>query len=361
VENLEVINPGFWQNKSVFITGHTGFKGSWLSIWLASLGAKVHGYSLASPTDPSLFEVAGVASFISNHTIGDVRDRAALERAIDRARPDIILHLAAQPLVRQAYVDPVFTLETNVIGTMNLLECARVCDGVKAIVNVTTDKCYENKESLRPYRETDELGGFDVYSASKACSELVTGAYRRSFLAESGKYVATARAGNVIGGGDWSVDRLIPDFLRALDVGATLRIRYPDSVRPWQHVLEVLSGYMLVAERLYSDGAAFAGPWNFGPRDSDCKSVGWIVEHLCSICPGATWALDGAPKPHEAHLLTLDASKAHRELGWSSVWDLPEALSKTVLWHKAWREQRDMLQVSLSQIQSFVADGRGAV
>jgi CDP-glucose 4,6-dehydratase len=356
-----VTNPGFWQGKSVFITGHTGFKGAWLSIWLTSLGAKVHGYSLAPPTNPSLFEVAGVASALSSHTLGDVRDRVALESALKRAGPEVIFHLAAQPLVRQSYVDPVFTLETNVIGTMNLLESARTCDRVKAIVNVTTDKCYENKGSLTPYREVDELGGHDVYSASKACSELVTGAYRRSFLAESGKHVATARAGNVLGGGDWSVDRLIPDFLRALDAGTTLRIRYPESVRPWQHVLEVLAGYMLVGERLCTDGAAFAGPWNFGPSESGCKSVGWIVDHLCSTYPGARWAVDEAPKAHEAHLLTLDAGKARQELGWSSVWDLSEALSKTVLWHKAWREKRDMLQVSLSQIQSFVADGRGAV
>jgi CDP-glucose 4,6-dehydratase len=353
VESVEVAPNEFWRNRPVFITGHTGFKGAWLSLWLATRGAKVHGFSLPAPTQPSFFEVCQVTEHLATHTIGDIRDRATLERSLQRANPEIILHLAAQPLVRASYDDPIFTFETNVIGTVNILELARKLKNIRAIVNVTTDKCYENLETTTPYKEQDALGGYDCYSASKACSEIVTSAYRRSFLRESGVCVASARAGNVIGGGDWSKDRLIPDFFRAAASGGALHIRYPDSVRPWQHVLEVLNGYTILAEKLATDGADFAEAWNFGPDASDCRTVGWIADTLCSITEGASWSGDQGPKPHEAGLLILDSSKAKQRLKWRPTWRIETALAKTSEWYRAHRRGEDMLRLSLDQIALF--------
>ena len=340
----------FWQDKKVFITGHTGFKGGWLSLWLQSLGAQVYGYALKPPTTPNLFTVANVSKSLVESTIADIRDASSLEKAMLSAQPDIVLHLAAQPLVRHSYADPVETYATNVMGTVNLFEAVRKTASVRAVVNVTTDKCYENRESLRPYTEDEAMGGYDPYSSSKGCSELVTAAYRRSFLAEAGISVATARAGNVIGGGDWSEDRLIPDFLRAIDINETLVIRSPNAIRPWQHVLEPLAGYLLLAEKLFMQGEQYAQGWNFGPSDEDAQSVAWIVDKLVTAAPNASWQIDQNPQLHEATYLKLDSSKATSQLGWQPIWNLETALGKIVEWHQAWHNQKDMRQFSLVQI-----------
>jgi CDP-glucose 4,6-dehydratase len=354
MENL-AMKREFWRGKRVFLTGHTGFKGGWLSLWLADMGAEVHGYALTPPTEPNFFMVAGIESRLSSHTVADLRDANALTNAMLAAQPDIVLHLAAQPLVRYSYAAPVETYAVNVMGTVNLLEAVRQTPGVKAVVNVTTDKCYDNREWVWPYRENEAMGGADPYSSSKACSELVTAAYRTSFFDAAGIHLASARAGNVIGGGDWAADRLIPDFLRALDARRTLTIRSPLATRPWQHVLEPLAGYLLLAEKLYLEGAAFAEGWNFGPDDNDAKQVGWIVEHLCNQVPDAHWECDNAPQLHEANTLKLDSSKAKTSLGWQPSWNLPVALDRTLEWHRAWREGADMTAVSLRQIQAYEA------
>jgi len=343
----------FWQDKTVFLTGHTGFKGGWLALWLNSLGAQVHGYALAPSTTPSFFDVANVQAVLSSHTIGDIRDAKALETTMLAAQPDIVFHLAAQPLVRQSYIDPLETYTTNVIGTVNVLEAVRKTDSIRAVVNVTTDKCYENKETLTPYAEDAPMGGYDPYSSSKGCSELVTASYRQSFLAEKGIAVATARAGNVIGGGDWSTDRLIPDFLQALDNGEELVIRSPHAIRPWQHVLEPLSGYMQLAEKLVTHGHLFAQAWNFGPSDKDAKPVEWIVEKLVEKLPSAKWRIDDCPQPHEAHYLKLDSTKANNQLNWQPKWALETALEHIMAWHQAWHNKQDMQQFSSSQIANY--------
>lgn len=343
----------FWSGKRVFVTGHTGFKGSWLSLWLKNMGAEVHGYSLEPLPAPGFFTVTHLHNYLSSNTIADIRDSSALAMALKSAKPHVVFHLAAQALVRQSYAVPVETYEVNVMGTVNLLEAVRHTPGVRAFVNVTTDKCYENREWVWPYRETDGLGGSDPYASSKACSELVSSAYRRSFLKDTETALATARAGNVIGGGDCAVDRLIPDFLRAMDAGQSMEVRSPDATRPWQHVLEPLSGYLTLAEMLSGHGESFAEAWNFGPRDSDARSVQWIVEALCRGYPEARWHCESKPQPHEALSLKLDSSKAEARLGWVPRWNTETALKETIAWHTAWKSGTDMTEFSLNQIHAY--------
>ena len=343
----------FWRGKKVFLTGHTGFKGGWLSLWLHELGAEVHGYALAPNTTPNLFTVANVSESLASSTIADIREPSLLKEALQASGASIVFHLAAQPLVRYSYESPVETYSVNVMGTVNLLEAIRKTGRVKAVVNVTTDKCYENREWVWPYREDEAMGGYDPYSSSKGCSELVTSAYRRSFLSSSGVSVATARAGNVIGGGDWSSDRLIPDFFRAIDASQALSVRSPGAIRPWQHVLEPLSGYLKLAEKLYSGEASFSDAWNFGPPDEDARNVEWIVEHLVASVPGAIWKRDEKPQLHEANYLKLDSSKARNYLDWQSRWDLKTALDLIVSWHDSWHQGKNMHDVTLSQIVKY--------
>jgi len=348
------MNPDFWNNKSVFLTGHTGFKGGWIALWLSHMGAKVYGYALTPPTTPNFFNETNLSNHLKQSTIGDIRDQDKLTKALKATSPSLVIHMAAQPLVRESYVTPVETYATNVMGTVNLLDAIRRTDSVQAVVNITTDKCYDNKEWIWGYRENDRLGGYDPYSSSKACSEIATAAYRNSFLAGSGIHVATARAGNVIGGGDWADDRLIPDLLRALDSEETLQIRSPNAVRPWQHVLEPLSGYLMLAEALYEQGEPFAEAWNFGPNEEDAKSVSWVVDKLCTRIPGAAWEIDIQKQSHEAGLLKLDNSKSKANLGWSPRWNLETALIKTLEWHKAWRDDEDMDKLTNMQITEFL-------
>lgn len=357
MEDVEV-NPDFWRGKRVFLTGHTGFKGGWLSLWLQAMGAKVYGYALNPLTEPNFFTVAKVAEGMAGSQIADIRDAEKLQVAIQAACPEIVFHLAAQPLVRYSYVQPVETYAVNVMGTVHLLEAARATSGIKAIVNVTTDKCYENREWVWGYRENEAMGGYDPYSSSKGCAELVTAAYRRSFLEAAGIALASARAGNVIGGGDWAEDRLIPDFLRAMDAGTTLHIRSPESTRPWQHVLEPLSGYLKLAERLHLSGQEFAEGWNFGPGDEDARPVGWIVERLAEMQKDVKWRCEQKPQPHEANYLKLDSSKARNRLDWAARWRLQTALQKTLEWHWAWRKGDDMRSVTLKQISQYQAVGK---
>ena len=348
----------FWTGKKVLVTGHTGFKGSWLCLWLQSLGAEVTGYSLKPPTNPNLFEVADVGSGMTS-VIGDIRDLARLQSVFAEVKPEIVFHLAAQPLVRASYVDPVETYSTNVLGTVHLLEAVRNTSSVRAVVNVTSDKCYENREWVWGYREHEPMGGHDPYSNSKGCAELVTSSFRNSFFnperhSSHGVALASARAGNVIGGGDWAADRLIPDILRAIGKGEPVVIRNPDSIRPWQHVLEPLSGYLQLAEKLYVEGARYGEGWNFGPNDEDAKPVSWIVGNLTkSWGEGASWKLDDSEHPHEAHYLKLDCSKAKMDLGWHPRWSLSHSLEKIIEWHRAWHAGEDMRQVTLGQIEQF--------
>jgi CDP-glucose 4,6-dehydratase len=352
------MNPSFWRGKRVFLTGHTGFKGSWLSLWLQQLGADVTGFALAPPSNPSLFDAAGVARGMRSLQ-GDIRDPAALQQALADARPDIVIHMAAQALVRHSYANPVETYSTNVMGLVHLFEAVRATPGVRAVVNVTSDKCYENREWVWGYREDEPMGGYDPYSNSKGCAELVTSAYRSSFFnpadhARHGVALGSGRAGNVIGGGDWAQDRLIPDMMRAIASGQPVRIRSPHAIRPWQHVLEPLSGYLALAEHLYEHGPAFAEGFNFGPHDTDARPVEWIVERLCAAWgDGAAWELDGAPQPHEATYLKLDCSKARARLGWQPRWTLAETLVRIVDWHKAHANGADMRDVTLAQIASY--------
>lgn len=347
------MSQAFWLGKRVFLTGHTGFKGGWLALWLQSLGAEVHGYALAPPTEPNLFTVAEVDKGMVNSVIADIRDIDKLRSAMQAAEPEIVFHLAAQPLVRYSYAQPVETYAVNVMGTVHLLEAIRATPTVKTVVNVTTDKCYENREWDWGYRENEPMGGFDPYSSSKGCSELVTAAYRRSFLEAAGVSIATARAGNVIGGGDWAGDRLIPDFLRAMDKAEMLTIRSPHSTRPWQHVLEPLSGYLTLAEHLHEQGEKFAEAWNFGPLDDDARPVQWIVERLAEMRSDVKWQLDASLQPHEANYLKLDSSKARKQLHWQPRWRLQTALHKTIDWHEAWKQAKDMRSVTLAQIAEY--------
>ena len=352
MEALGLIHPGFWRSKRVFLTGHTGFKGSWLSIWLASLGANVYGYALEPPTQPSLFEKANIAGIVK-HANGDIRDSKALSKALNDSQPNIVIHLAAQPLVLESFRDPVGTYSTNIIGTVNLLEAVRGCKAVRAVVNVTTDKVYLNREWHWGYREDDALGGFDPYSTSKACSDLVTTSYQQSFF--SNVLLATARAGNVIGGGDWAADRLVPDCIRAFSSGRKLKIRNPNSVRPWQHVLEPLAGYLLLCERLHDGDKDAAGSWNFGPQTHDSKPVRWIVERMMEEWPGSPgFEVEAGPHPHEANFLRLDYSKASSLLGWNPNWDIKEALKRVLEWHRLTESGMTERQACEMQIGAYM-------
>jgi CDP-glucose 4,6-dehydratase len=350
----------FYKGKKVFLTGHTGFKGSWLCLWLHALGAEVRGYALDPPTDPSLFELCNIDQLVQS-TIADVQDGSSLTKAMLAAQPEIVIHMAAQPLVRDSYKIPVETYAINVMGTVNLFEAVRACKTVKAVINVTTDKCYVNKEWLWGYRENEPLGGYDPYSNSKACSELVTSAYRSSYFNPSdhtthGVGVASARAGNVIGGGDWATDRLIPDIIRAILDNKKVIIRNPEAIRPWQHVLEPLSGYLALAQKLYEDGPRYSEAWNFGPDDSDAKPVEWLVRQLCSKWGNnVSYTIDQGEHPHEAHYLKLDCSKAKMELGWQPKWDLEMALNSIVEWTKVYAAQKDVAAICRKQIQEYVS------
>lgn len=347
------MTPAFWQGRRVFLTGHTGFKGGWLALWLRELGAEVTGYALAPPTVPNFFEAARIDTTL-NSVIGDIRDFAAVQRAMREARPQILFHLAAQPLVAEGYADPAGTYGTNVMGTVAVLEAARSCPDLESVVVVTTDKCYENRETLHCYRESDPLGGKDPYSSSKACAELVTAAYRQSFFgAPDAPQLASARAGNVIGGGDWAEHRLLPDLLRAFGNGETATLRNPTAVRPWQHVLEPLYGYLRLAEQLCSD-ASLARAWNFGPELPDCVDAATVADLTAQHWPqAAAWQSRASDFPHEAQLLRLDNSAAKQNLKWRPRWPLTEAIHHTVDWHQNWLHGADMQACSRQQIRQY--------
>ena len=351
------MNPEFWRGKRVFLTGHTGFKGSWLSLWLQVLGADLMGYSLELPTEPSLFVQAAVERGMKS-VFGDVLDMARLRQAYRDHQPELVFHLAAQSLVRRSYLDPVATFATNVMGTVHLLEVVRDCPAARAVVIVTSDKCYENEETLKAYRETDRLGGFDPYSSSKAAAELVTASYRNSFFVnandQSQTGVSSARAGNVIGGGDWTPDALVPDLVRAILGGKDVPIRNPHAIRPWQHVLEPLRGYLVLAEHLHDEPVKYSQGWNFGPETSDAVPVSEFLERFRTFWgPSAQWRIDGDHHPHEAQYLSLDCMKAKSQLGWHPQWNLDRALEATVRWYKAYQQQQDVRALVLEQIHSY--------
>ncbi|HEX8173594.1 MAG TPA: CDP-glucose 4,6-dehydratase [Pyrinomonadaceae bacterium] len=366
------MRPEFWRDKRVLLTGHTGFKGSWLSLWLAEAGAQVMGYALEPPTTPSLFQLARIGERVESLT-GDVRDFERVSRLIAERRPEIVIHMAAQSLVRRSYADPVETYGTNVMGTVNLLEAVRRSgsDFVKAVLVVTSDKCYENNEWVWGYRETEAMGGHDPYSSSKGCAELVTSAMRSSFFqskteTKRSAAVASARAGNVLGGGDWAADRLVPDIIKSWLEGREVAIRSPHAVRPWQHVLDPLHGYLMLCEKLYDDGAPYAEGWNFGPREDDAQTVGHVVGRLSELWASrdgkAGWVIDKNEHPHEAHYLKLDCSKARSHLRWHPRWNLERTLAETVNWYRAYQSGEEMQAFSLEQIRAFqssVAEGEG--
>lgn len=349
------VNPRFWQGKKVFLTGHTGFKGGWASIWLKQMGATVKGFSLAPTSKHSLFEEADISADMLSE-IGDIRNLDAVTRSMRDFNPDIVFHMAAQPLVRLSYREPVETYSTNVMGTVHVLEAARNCSNLKAIVNITTDKCYENREWEWGYRENEPMGGHDPYSNSKGCAELVTSAYRRSFFNKADTpALASVRAGNVIGGGDWAEDRLLPDILKAFENSQPVVIRNPNATRPWQHVLEPLSGYFLLAEALYTnENRQFADGWNFGPNDDDVQPVSWICDHMVNLWKrDARWELDAQPNPHEANYLKLDISKAKKYLNWHPQWNLGTALEKIVHWHQSWLDGAPAQQLCVQHIEDY--------
>jgi CDP-glucose 4,6-dehydratase len=354
------MTPEFWKGKKVLVTGHTGFKGSWLSLWLQSLGAEVCGFALEPPTQPNLFETAAVERGMTS-VLGDVRNLPAVAAAFEQFEPDIVIHTAAQPLVQQSYLDPVATYTTNVLGTINILEAVRKAKTVRVVINVTSDKCYENKEWLWGYRENDALGGHDPYSNSKACSELVTSAYRNSYFCARkdgvpGVALASARAGNVIGGGDWAPNRLVPDALKAMMAGRPVVIRNPHAIRPWQHVLEPLHGYLMLAERLWGNGPEFSEAWNFGPRDEDARPVSWVVTQLTGLWGnGSRWVLDGRHHPHEAGYLKLDSSKSTTRLEWKPKLALSQALEWVIEWHRAFCHKQEMRPLTEHQIKCYQA------
>lgn len=351
----------FWQGKRVLVTGHTGFKGGWLCVWLKLLGAQVYGFSLDPPTSPNFFSACGLEEIVGDYR-GDVTNLDQLKAAVNEIEPQIIFHLAAQSIVRLSYEEPVETLAVNIMGSVNILESARLSPTVKAVVMVTSDKCYKNNEWHWGYRETDALGGRDPYSCSKSCAELVTASYRDSFFqrTEGGAQavaIATARAGNVIGGGDWAADRLLPDITRALVAGQTLALRNPDAVRPWQHVLEPLYGYLILAQGLYEDNKHYEGSWNFGPNDDGCRPVWEVVELFTGLWDASlAWKYDSRNNPHEAKYLKLDISKAKASLGWAPCWDLKTAIHNTVQWYKAWNTGQDMLGITQEQILGYEED-----
>lgn len=348
-----MITSSFWQGKNVLITGHTGFKGAWLALWLQSLNANVIGYALASHTAPDLFTLANVSSGMTS-IIGDIGDFSSLHEVIKTYRPEIIIHLAAQSLVRYSYDQPVETYATNVMGTIHLLEAVRQTDSVKAVVNVTSDKCYENKGSEQAYHEHDTLGGYDPYSNSKACAELVTAAYRSSYFNASNVGIASVRAGNVVGGGDWAQDRLVPDLIRACINQSALDIRYPNAIRPWQYVLDPLCGYLMLAEKLYTQPADYAQAWNFGPEMQDAKTVQWITDYVSQLWGYSMPVRTVWSSPHETHHLTLDCSKAKTKLLWKPRCHVESALQETVKWYQAYHEQQvDMHDFSLMQIERY--------
>ncbi len=353
------IDPQFWSGKRVFLTGHTGFKGGWLAFWLASMGARVVGFSLAPNTNPNLYEVAEIASCCEESILGDIRNFESLATAMQLANPEVVIHMAAQPLVRYSYANPIETYATNLMGTVHVLEAMRICGSIRAAVMVTTDKCYENKEWVWGYRENEPMGGLDPYSNSKGCAELAIASYRQSFFPEEdyakhGVAIASARAGNVIGGGDWSNDRLIPDAIRAFELGQVLMIRNPLAIRPWQHVLEPLSGYLVLSQSLFEQGVTYNGAWNFGPNDVDARTVQEVIQLLndrwdCSIA----WQHDNKPAPHEAHFLKLDCSKASQQLGWRPSWSLERAIEAIVEWQTVFHKKGDIAAIMRSQIETY--------
>lgn len=353
------VDPAFWRGRRVLVTGHTGFKGSWLSLWLQALGAELTGFADGVPTTPSLYELAGVGDGLQNIT-GDVRDPQAVDAAVAAAAPEVVIHMAAQPMVRRSFADPRETYATNVMGTVNVLEAVRTAgaDSVRAVINVTSDKCYDNREQRRPFVEDDPMGGHDPYSSSKGCAELVADAFRRSFFSApdgSGPRVASARAGNVIGGGDWGAERLVPDIMRAAEAGTPIAIRNPEAVRPWQHVLNPLSGYLVIAQELFVRPAAATG-WNFGPAAHDVQPVRWITDRLTELWPGELrWEVDPGRHPHEAQFLSLDSTRAHARLGWHPRWDLAKTLESIVTWHRAHLDGEDLRAVTLAQIEEFAS------
>ncbi|NTU69607.1 CDP-glucose 4,6-dehydratase [bacterium] len=353
-----MLNKSFWKGKNVLLTGHTGFKGSWLAIWLDMLGANVIGYALDPITEKDNFVLSEIKKRI-NHNIGDVRDFNKLLAVFNKTKPELVFHLAAQPLVRESYNTPKETYDINVGGTVNIFECCRLNESVKVIINITTDKCYENKEWIWGYRENDRLGGYDPYSSSKACSELVTEAYCKSFFnpeefKRHGKSISSVRAGNVFGGGDWQIDRIMPDCIRHLERGEPIIVRNPHAIRPWQHVLEPLSGYLLLAERMFGDPTAYVGAWNFGPEDSSFLTVGSLVNSVVSAWGSGSWEDHSAPGAvHEALLLKLDITKAKTLLGWTPVWRIDQAVNETVSWYQAY-QNRYVLELCLKQIDDYM-------
>ncbi len=359
MESMEIskgkVNPSFWSGRKVYLTGHTGFKGSWMSLWLQSMGALVKGYSLEPNTTPNLFHEASVADGMDSE-IGDIRNLDHISKSLIDFNPEVLVHMAAQPLVRLSYQEPVDTYTTNVIGTVNVLEAARKCKRLKAIVSVTTDKCYENKEWDWGYRESEPMGGHDPYSSSKGCAELVISAYRRSFFnGINAPSLASARSGNVIGGGDWADDRLIPDILRAFEKSEPVIIRNPLSTRPWQHVLEPIAGYLVLAENLFMYGDDFAEGWNFGPKDEDCKPVNWILDKMVKYWGNnASWVLDKNNNPHEAGFLKLDCSKALNRLKWQPNWNLKETLKLTTNWYQNFLKGTNMNKECLKEINKYI-------